>query len=51
MEHFWLEVGDFLYFTGKVFFSLIVIALVIKGIQKFTKKDEKVVDEGEKWMN
>ncbi len=52
MENFWQEVGDFLFFTWEVFCALVIIALVFRGLQKLTSKEQKVEkNEQKEWLN
>ena len=52
MENFWQEVGDFLFFTCDVFCALVIIALVFRGLQKLTSKEQKVEkNEQKEWLN
>ena len=52
MENLWQEVGDFLFFTWEVFCALVIIALVFRGLQKLTSKEQKVEkNEQKEWLN
>ena len=59
MEQIWLDVGDFLWFTFKVFGALLIIAFVFKILQstfgtvrKNMYNTEQENENGEKrWMN
>ena len=59
MEQIWLDVGDFLWFTFKVFGALLIIAFVFKTLQStfgtvrknMYNTEQENEDEEKRWMN
>jgi hypothetical protein len=55
MEQIWLDIGDFLWFTLRVFGSLLFIAFIFKSVQSAfenTKTTHTPEENGDKkWMN